>query len=444
MLRYHLTFYCLFLALLAFCNTPTSMILPSGLHVILQPSAITQLATIECLINFSAFDEVVQTPDGENISCPGLRQVLVRSMLRGTTKIDATQLQNWLLVQGGTLDGKVLPDAIEFRLTIPVAALESGMEIFAQVITHPRLDDIDITTSITELLTMKDAVPGQLSEKAYKVAYGFIFQHHPYRLNNMPTVDSSKILNPGIIRQAYQIHVKPDTTTLALVGRGAEDTFGGYLKQAFGSWTVVRPRKETVHEVVFLSLSSSNQQQYLSAGNCTCVMISYPICGENTSDHLVLEVIETILAKGNGSRLFREIREQRKLAYEVGSYSTTQRDNNMLSLYAITDPMQVIKTATSLTEEVEKLRQHPLEAGELLRAKAYLCTQKMIQQQQSAQYAFTLAWSEMIHQTLPTSLAWDQTLRAITADDVQRVAQRYLSQHCQVIVGGNLATSGKE
>lgn len=54
-------------------------------------------------------------------------------------------------------------------------------------------------------------------------------------------------------------------------------------------------------------------------------------------DHLVLEVIETILAKGNGSRLFREIREQRKLAYEVGSYSTTQRDNNMLSLYAITD-----------------------------------------------------------------------------------------------------------
>ena len=67
-------------------------------------------------------------------------------------------------------------------------------------------------------------------------------------------------------------------------------------------------------------------------------------------------MLNAVLGDGMSSRLFLEVREERGLAYDVGSSIVELRDAGVLSVYAGVDPGRIRPTIAAVLEELARLR----------------------------------------------------------------------------------------
>ncbi len=104
----------------------------------------------------------------------------------------------------------------------------------------------------------------------------------------------------------------------------------------------------------------------------------YHICfggpGISRSDErrFALGVLDAIFGGSTSSRLFREVREKRGLAYSVGSYSEQYVDGGMVAMYVGTREENVREACEIIGRELETLRDHGVSAEELERAKEHV------------------------------------------------------------------------
>jgi predicted Zn-dependent peptidase len=85
-----------------------------------------------------------------------------------------------------------------------------------------------------------------------------------------------------------------------------------------------------------------------------------------------LNVMDTILGGSSSSRLFREVREKRGLAYSVGSYASQYADQGTVAMYVGTREDNVAEACQVIAAELESLRSTPVGAEELARAKEHV------------------------------------------------------------------------
>ncbi|MCL4288029.1 MAG: insulinase family protein, partial [Thermoleophilia bacterium] len=85
-----------------------------------------------------------------------------------------------------------------------------------------------------------------------------------------------------------------------------------------------------------------------------------------------LNVLDAILGGSSSSRLFREVREKRGLAYSVGSYSSQFADQGTVAMYVGTRRENVAEACEVIAAELESLRSGPVAAAELARAKEHV------------------------------------------------------------------------
>ncbi|HMB54319.1 MAG TPA: pitrilysin family protein [Thermoanaerobaculia bacterium] len=82
-----------------------------------------------------------------------------------------------------------------------------------------------------------------------------------------------------------------------------------------------------------------------------------------------LAVLDSIFGGSTSSRLFREVREKRGLAYAVGSYSEQYTDSGLVATYVGTREDNVAEACAVIGAELARLRSEPVSAEELARAK---------------------------------------------------------------------------
>ena len=82
-----------------------------------------------------------------------------------------------------------------------------------------------------------------------------------------------------------------------------------------------------------------------------------------------LAVLDAIFGGSTSSRLFREVREKRGLAYSVGSYNEQFTDQGLVATYVGTREDNVEEACSIIGAELARLRSEPVSAEELTRAK---------------------------------------------------------------------------
>ncbi len=82
-----------------------------------------------------------------------------------------------------------------------------------------------------------------------------------------------------------------------------------------------------------------------------------------------LRVMDSLLGGTSSSRLFQAVREQRGLAYSVFTFESLYRDTGQIGLYVGTRPENLVEVCEVLAGELERIREEPVSAAELERAK---------------------------------------------------------------------------
>jgi predicted Zn-dependent peptidase len=128
------------------------------------------------------------------------------------------------------------------------------------------------------------------------------------------------------------------------------------------------------------------------------------------------------------SRLFQNIRERQGLAYSVFSDLNPYRDTGCLSVYAGTSIESARKVVDSVLNEFRQLKEDPIPAEEVRRAKDHLKGSLMLSLESTSSRMSNLARQELYFQRFFTLDELVDRIEDVTADQVQSIAREFFNQ----------------
>jgi predicted Zn-dependent peptidase len=161
----------------------------------------------------------------------------------------------------------------------------------------------------------------------------------------------------------------------------------------------------------------------LSQGN---LCIGMPGVSREDPDRWALDLLGAVLGDGMSSRLFLELRERRSLTYDVSTFGATFADCGTFGVHAGFDPDQAPAVVAAILEQLERAVQEPITPAELDRARAFTRGRLELRMEETGSVASWLGTGESL---LPRILTVDEVIErldALTAEDLLRVARKYV------------------
>jgi predicted Zn-dependent peptidase len=153
-------------------------------------------------------------------------------------------------------------------------------------------------------------------------------------------------------------------------------------------------------------------------------------------DRYALDLLNTILGEGMSSRLFLEIREKRGLAYDVHSFSSKHVDAGYFAVYMGVDPKKAEEAVNAVMAELRGAASELVPEVELTKAKEFTKGRLRLGLEGTNSLATWLCQQELLTGQVKTVDEVIQLFEAVTREELQRVAQRVLSQPVQLAVIG--------
>ncbi len=144
-------------------------------------------------------------------------------------------------------------------------------------------------------------------------------------------------------------------------------------------------------------------------------------------DRYVVDVLRVVLGGGMSSRLFTEVRERRGLAYYVLAMIQGYRDTGSLFAQAGVDVKRVDEAIETIVGEFSKIAEEPVPADELGKAKAYAKGRFVLSLESPQGVNMFGLRREVLEDAHPDPAEVLAGVDAVTAEDVQRVAQELIT-----------------
>jgi predicted Zn-dependent peptidase len=147
---------------------------------------------------------------------------------------------------------------------------------------------------------------------------------------------------------------------------------------------------------------------------------SYPL---DHPDRYALQLLSTVLGTGMSSRLFLEVRERRGLAYYVYALNSSFTDAGTLAAQAGVDLNRAEEAVGVISAEFKRLADEPVPADELEKARALAKGRFVLQTESPNGLMLFGLRREVLEGSAVEPEELLAGLDAVTADDLQRVAQ---------------------
>ena len=314
---------------------------------------------------------------------------------------------------------------------------EALMKIASDVLLKPSFPQSEFDKikkqTLSNLAAAKENPNSIASNVATVLRYG---KGHPYgEIETEETVAKITLQNT---KDFYNKYFKPNTSYLIIVGDITaaeakpltEKYFGSWVGQAIMKETFPTPQKPANTQVDFVSKSGAVQ---------SVINITYPLDLKPGSDDAIKARVMNVLLGGFfGSRINQNIREDK--GYTYGARSSLSSDREVGSFTA-SAPVRNEVTAATIKEflhEFNRIRDEPVSEKELTLVKNFLTgsfARSLENPQTIARFALNTARYNLPDNYYATYL---EKLNAVTQDDIQAMAQKYITPaNAHIVVVGN-------
>ena len=137
-------------------------------------------------------------------------------------------------------------------------------------------------------------------------------------------------------------------------------------------------------------------------------------------------MLDSIFGGSTSSRLFREVREKRGLAYSVGSYNEQYTDSGLVATYVGTREDNVEEACAIIGTELERLRTEPVSTEELARAKENVKGRLVLSSESTAARMTRISRATLFDLPIDSLDEMLAKVDAVQVDDLTELAARAL------------------
>ncbi len=397
--------------------------LGNGLTVLVRENPTAPVVAISLMTRMGTRTETRATA--------GISNFLQLMMVRGTTSKDGTQIIQAADRMGGSLDAFADVDASEIAATALSRHWDEMLQLVADVALHPTIPD-GVTKAVQDFLLHQIR---NRAEKPYDAGVDLLmarlFGDHPYAWNPLGSRESVERLTRDALLAYYREHYVPGDMVLAVSGRVKTAPVLAEAEKLFGA---LAPGRASVAALPPPPPAAASRDVIEVAGAQAQIVMGGFAPTMTEPDYPAVKVLATALGGGMAGRLFSELRDKQALAYTTGVLYPSRVERGFIQAQIGTAPENVDKAEAALREQLERIQREPVSAEELRVAKAYLLGNLAMDRRTNARQAWYLAAFEEAGVGYEFLDRYVSQVRAVTAADVQRVAQRYLSTLRTVVV----------
>jgi len=389
--------------------------LDNGMQVILAPDA--RAASVDLSVWYKA--GTVTESSGQS----GSTNLLGRLMYLGSKQFDAVEHARQIAIAGGTLNSTVNPDYAGFFQTLPPEALETAIRMEADRMKALTFDEGDVQSIVAALHAQRQQVEhGSSVGLGLEKLYGLAFEGHPYA---WPVVGRDSDLDRLTVRsleQYHREHFAPEMAVVTIVGRCDADAALAAVRKHFGA---LPRRTRGVQKVPAVEAHDGLRRVTEGGASSRMIMVGWLGPGAGSADMPAFELLTEILVGGSGSRLMRS-----SVAPGVAARGDLDRRRLASLLYCVAAPRPGTDTTgveQAVIERMEAVATEELSVQEIERAKKRMEAALTFAMQSPRGRAEQIGAAQMLVGDYHLASQRIDKLRAVSAEDLRRTAQKYLT-----------------
>jgi len=265
---------------------------------------------------------------------------------------------------------------------------------------------------------------------------GLMYGAHPLGRNLLGSRQSNTAIGRDALVAFYQTYYRPAGMAVAVVGALPAEEAVAKVAAAFGDWTGERPPRAELPPVSWPEAVREGRVPMPDKSQSD-IVLGWPAMRRLDPDFDAARLANTVLGVfGMMGRLGANVRERQGMAYYAFSRLQADREPGIWLATAGVNPANVDRAIEAVLVEVQRLCDEPVPAAELEDSKRYLTGSLPLHLETNDGVAGTLVDLEWQELGLDYLLDYVARIDALTVEEVQAVAQKYLRHPHVVAVAG--------
>jgi len=400
--------------------------LKNGLKLVVQEDHRSPVVVSQVWYRAGSIDEV----NGKT----GVAHVLEHMMFRGTKKVKDGEFSRLIAEAGGKENAFTGPDFTSYfqqleKSHLPLAFKLESDRMANLVITKPVFDK-EIKVVMEERRWRTDDKPQSMVNEAFQAA---AYQAHPYGRPIVGFMNDLENMTYEDALEWYQTWYAPNNATVVVVGDVNAKAVYKLAEQYFGPLKAKKlpARKPQVEPTQIgerrLVVKAPAKLPYLLIGFHTPAIVDV----QNDWEPYALEVLAGVLSGNAAARLNQSLVRDKQVAVNADAgYSMFNRGKQSLFELDATpsEGVSVSELENKLFDEIEKIKTVGITETELARVKAGVIAGEVYQRDSMFYQGMKIGTVESIGFSWKTLAEYPTKVRAVTAEQVQAVAKKYLTK----------------
>ncbi|MDJ0716961.1 MAG: pitrilysin family protein [Prochloraceae cyanobacterium] len=409
-------------------NAPKISQLPQGLTIVAEQMPV-EAVNLNVWLNVGSALE----PDSIN----GMAHFLEHMVFKGTSQLKSGEFEQKIEERGAITNAATSQEYTHYYITTAPKDFAELAPLQLDVVLNPSIpDDAFAREKLVVLEEIRRSEDNPRRRTFYR-AMETCFEQLPYRRRVLGSASVIEKLQPQQMRDFHAQWYRPQGITAAVVGNLPVEELRSIVEKAFDrtqtNFGVVGSPKSLVPEPAFNKIV---RQEYTDPQlQQARLAIIWRVPGMNQlSQTYALDVLAVILGQGRMSRLFRDLREDRRLVSSIGVSNISQKVQGAFYISATLPPENIAAVEEAMVEHIRTIQTELIEPKDLDRVRTLVANRFIFGNERPSDRANLYGYYYSQLNDIQPALDYPARVQALVASDLQEAARRYLSTDSYGIV----------
>ncbi|BDC02558.1 TPA: M16 family metallopeptidase [Clostridium perfringens] len=395
-----------------------TIILPNGLKVITIKKD-TRLASINIGVNIGSLYE-----DEKEL---GMSHFVEHMLFKGTKNRSNEQLNRELEFLGGDYNAYTDYISTVYSITCLDEEFEKGIELLSDMVLNSSFDEKEMKKEKGVVLSEIKSDKDDIEDLSISRTHEYAFHKSALRNSIAGTEEHVKGFKRKQVYDFYKKYYTPDNCVIVTVSAFSHEQMQKIITDLFGKWEGKSHKKAKIIKEENKDIVKTTYKSQIEQGTVTYLYAFKEVCEK---DKLPLKILSYKLAESSNSILFRELREERGLAYDVYSQMDLDENVNTMNIFTSVREESIDEVIEVIDKAILDIKNKDINFDEDM-----LC---MMKKTHKTGVVSTLEdCSSLCSYVLVQSLAGKditefinsmEELETLTGEDIYRVCNKYLNK----------------
>jgi len=367
----------------------------------------------------------------------GISHYLEHMVFKGTEKRpDPVQITEELECVGGMLNAATSRESTNYWVKVPSAHLERAFDVLGDMLRGSIFDPDEVEKERGVIIEEIRGIEDTPDDLIHDVIDELVWDGQSVGRSVIGSEATVRSINRQQMIDYLEVQYRPDRIVIAAAGDVDHEVVSELAERYFGD---LRPSSVNTFVEAECSQREARVRLLQRATNEAHLCLGLPALPYTDERRHTQDMIDAILSSGMSSRLFREIRERRGLAYEVYSYFREYADVGQGVVYAGVEPKRASETLTAILGEFGKLRTVLVPEDELQRTKELRKGRIDMGLEDSRSVAGWIGGQELIFSDILTPDQVIEKIESVTSQDILELSRElFTAERLNLAVVGPL------